>query len=121
ERITACGNVKVGQGGVVVGNEADFMSAYAGPPENWKVCPSYFTCGTSMSNDAGSAALAGKRDFDTAKQLIGESGYKGEKIVVLDAVDQPVIHPQGRVTADLLKNLRLTLRMHSPDFSTPLS
>jgi len=111
-------NVKMRQAVLIVANQADFMSAYAGPPENWKVCPSYFTCGTSMSNDAGSAALAGKRDFDTAKQLIAEAGYKGEKIVVLDAVDQPVIHPQALVTADLLKNLGLNVELQSMDWGS---
>src|SRR5215471_4895711 len=111
-------NVKMRQAVLIVANQADFMSAYAGPPENWKACPSYFTCGTSMSNDAGSAALAGKRDFDTAKQLIAEAGYKGEKIVVLDAVDQPVIHPQALVTADLLKNLGLNVELQSMDWGS---
>ena len=46
--------------------------------------------------------MTGKRDFDKAKALIKEAGYKGEKIVVLDAVDQPNPHAQalGRVRSD---------------------
>jgi len=45
-----------------------------------------------------SAVLSGKRDLDKAKQLVKESGYKGEKIVVLDATDQPIVHPQALIT-----------------------
>ena len=51
--------------------------------EELEACPSFFTCGTPMASDAGSEALTGKRDFDKAKKLITEAGYKGEKIVVL--------------------------------------
>jgi hypothetical protein len=36
-----------------------------------------------MASATGSEALTGKRDFDKAKRLIAEAGYKGEKIVVL--------------------------------------
>jgi hypothetical protein len=36
-------------------------------PQNWKLCPSFFTCGTPMASDAGAPALIGKRDFDKAR------------------------------------------------------
>src|SRR5438128_5232502 len=56
-------NVKMRQAVLAVANQADFMSAFAGDPQNWKVCPSFFTCGTPMSSTAGSEALTGRRDF----------------------------------------------------------
>jgi peptide/nickel transport system substrate-binding protein len=77
------------------------------------LCPFFFTCGTPMANDAGSAALSGKRDFDGAKKLIAEAGYKGEKIVVLAAVDQPVAHTQALVVTDLMKKLGLTVELQA--------
>ena len=67
-----------------------------------------------MANDAGSEALTGKRDFDKAKKLIAEAGYKGEKIVVLDAVDTPVPHLHALVPADLLRKLGLTVEVARP-------
>ena len=33
------------------------MTAFVGDPKNWKICPSFFTCGTPMASNAGSAAL----------------------------------------------------------------
>jgi hypothetical protein len=42
-----------------------------------------------MASYAGAPALTGKRDVDKAKKLSAEAGYKGEKIVVLDAVGTP--------------------------------
>jgi peptide/nickel transport system substrate-binding protein len=69
-----------------------------------------------MSSNAGSAALTGKRDFEKAKKLIAEAGYKGEKIVVLDAVDQPNNHAQALVTADVLKKLGLNVDLAASDW-----
>ena len=71
-----------------------------------------------MANDAGSVALTGKRDFDKAKKLIAEAGYKGEKIIVLDAVDQPNPHAQALVTADLLKKLGLNVELAAMDWGS---
>jgi peptide/nickel transport system substrate-binding protein len=111
-------NVKMRQAVLVAADQADFMTASVGDPQNWKLCPSFFTCGTPMASDAGSAALTGKRDFDKAKQLVGEAGYKGEKIVVLDPVDQPVGHAWVLVAADLLKKLGLNVEVATSDWGT---
>jgi peptide/nickel transport system substrate-binding protein len=111
-------NVKMRQAILAVADQADFLSTLAGDPKNWELCPSFFTCGAPMANDAGSAALSGKRDFDKAKKLIADAGYKGEKIVVLDAVDQPVAHTQALVVTDLMKKLGLTVELQSMDWGT---
>src|SRR5215472_5681368 len=111
-------DVRMRQAVLAVANQADFMSAYAGDPHNWKVCPSFFTCGTPMSNNAGSEALTSKRDIDKGKKLIAEAGYKGEKVIVLDAVDQPVVHAEALVTADLLKQLGINAEIAASDWGT---
>jgi peptide/nickel transport system substrate-binding protein len=90
-------NVKMRRAVMAVVDQREFMSALAGDPSNWSVCPSFFTCGSPMANHAGSEALTGQRDFAKAKKLIAEAGYKGEKIVVLDAVELPVSHAQALV------------------------
>jgi peptide/nickel transport system substrate-binding protein len=111
-------NVKMRQAVLMVANQADFMTAFVGDPKNWKICPSFFTCGTPMSNTEGSAALTGKRDFAAAKQLIAEAGYKGEKIILLDGVDQPLIHAEALVAADALKKLGLNVEYVASDWGT---
>ena len=111
-------NVKMRQAVLAVTDQAEFMSTLAADPANWNLCPSFFTCGTSMANNAGSEALTGKRDFDKAKKLVAEAGYKGEKIVVLDAVDTPIAHAHGLVVFELLKTLELNAELHSSDWGT---
>jgi peptide/nickel transport system substrate-binding protein len=109
-------NVKMRQAVLAVTDQVDFMVAYAGDPQNWKPCPSFFTCGTPMASNAGSEGLAGERDFDKAKKLIAEAGYKGEKIILLDAVDTPVPHSQALVAADLFRKLGLTVEIAASDW-----
>jgi peptide/nickel transport system substrate-binding protein len=111
-------NVKMRQAVLAVTDQAEFMSALAGDPSNWNLCPSFFTCGTPMASTAGSEPLTGKRDFDKAKKLIAEAGYKGEKVVVLDAVDTPTAHSHGLVVFELLKKLGLNVELASSDWGS---
>ncbi len=109
-------DVKMRQALLAVTDQKDFLATVAGDPKYWSVCASFFTCGTPMSSNAGSAALTGSRDFGKAKKLIVEAGYKGEKIVVLDAVDQPNPHAQALVAADLCKKLGLNVEIAASDW-----
>jgi peptide/nickel transport system substrate-binding protein len=111
-------NVKMRQAVLMVVNQADYMAAYAGDKKYWNVCPSFFTCGTPMASSVGSQALTGKRDYEKAKELVKEAGYKGEKIVLLDAVDQPLIHAEALVLTSELRKLGLNVEVASSDWGT---
>jgi peptide/nickel transport system substrate-binding protein len=111
-------NVKMRQAVLAVVDQAEFMTALAGDPKNWKLCPSFFTCGTPMASDAGSAALTSKRDFDKAKRLIAEAGYKGDRIVILDGLDQVFSHVQAVILFELLKKLELNVELAPSDWGT---
>jgi peptide/nickel transport system substrate-binding protein len=111
-------NVKMRQAVLAVADQTDYLTALAGDKANWQPCPSFFTCVGTSANTAGSEALTGKRDYDKAKALVAEAGYKGEKIVILDAVDQPVAHSQALVVADELKKLGLNIEVQSMDWGT---
>ena len=111
-------NPKLRQALLYVVNQQDYAIGIAGDPKNGKPCASYFTCGTPLANTAGSAVLTGKRDVEKAKQLIKESGYKGEKIVVLDATDQPIVHSQALITTDMLRKLGLNVELQAGDWGT---
>jgi peptide/nickel transport system substrate-binding protein len=111
-------NVKMRQAVLMVASQPDFMTAFVGDKKNWDVCASFFTCGGPMANTAGSEAMTGERDYDKAKQLIKEAGYNGEKIIVLDAVDQPLIHAEALVAVDEMKKLGLNVEYVAADWGT---
>jgi peptide/nickel transport system substrate-binding protein len=109
-------NVKMRQAVLAVTGQSDFMMAVAGDPKNWRRCPSFFTCGTPMANNAGSEALTGKRDFARAERLVAAAGYQGEKVVVMDATDLPGPHEQALVVADLMKRIGLNVEIQAMDW-----
>jgi peptide/nickel transport system substrate-binding protein len=112
-------NVKMRQAVMMVASQPDYMTAFVGiDPKNWDVCASFFTCGGPMANTAGSRALTGKRDYEGAKQLIKAAGYKGEPIILLDGVDQPLIHAEALVATDEMKKLGLNVQYVASDWGT---
>jgi peptide/nickel transport system substrate-binding protein len=111
-------NVKMRQAILAVTDQKQFMSAVSADPENWSICASYFTCGGPMATDAGSEALTGPRDFDKAKKLIAEAGYKGENIVFLHNTDTISANGPGLVAVDMMKKLGLNVDVIDMDFGT---
>ncbi|HLJ63233.1 MAG TPA: ABC transporter substrate-binding protein, partial [Stellaceae bacterium] len=99
-------------------DQNDIMTALAGDHRNWRNCFSYYTCGTPLANDAGNAALKGKRDLARAKALMAEAGYKGERIVLLSATDQYIVNSQALVVAEELRQLGLNVDLQSMDWGT---
>ena len=111
-------NVKMRQALLYAINQADYVVGIAGDPKNGNPCYSYFTCGTPLASEVAADPLKGKRDLEKAKQLIKESGYKGERIVIIDATDQPMVHAQSLITLDLLKKLGLNAEVQAGDWGT---
>jgi len=100
-------------------SQEDYMRAVVGSDDAlWKAMPSFFTPGTPLYVEDGGDVLKGKRDFDAAKKLLAEAGYKGEPITVLVGTDQPPLNAMGQVTADLLKQLGMTVDYVATDWGT---
>jgi len=111
-------NAKMRQALMHVINQQDYVIGIAGSPKNGHPCYSYFTCGTPLSSEVGAEPLKGKRDFEKAKQLVKESGYKGEKVVIIDATDQPIVHAQSLLTLENLKKIGVNAEVQAGDWGT---
>jgi peptide/nickel transport system substrate-binding protein len=114
-------NVKARQALLYLVEQEDYMQAVAGDPKNWQKCLSVYACGTPMASNAGTEALAGKRDIAKAKQLFKEAGYAGEKVLVLSATDQPIVHNQALITVDILQKAGVAAELQAMDWGTLLS
>lgn len=100
-------------------SQEDYMRALVGDDDKlWKPLPGFFTPGTPLYTEEGGEILKGRRDFDAAKKLLAESGYKGEPVTCLVAQDQSITKAQGDVTADLLKRLGMNVDFVATDWGT---
>jgi peptide/nickel transport system substrate-binding protein len=111
-------NLKMREAVLNLVDQKEYMAAVAGDPKYWKTCYALFICGTPLATDAGADALAHAPNFAKAKALIAEAGYKGEKIVLLDATDQPIVHAQALVTNALLTKAGLNVQVDANDWGT---
>jgi len=100
-------------------NQEEYMRAYVGDdPALRKPLPGYFTPGSLYYTEQGGEILKGPRKLDAAKRLLAESGYNGEPIVCMAAQDLANHKAWGDVTADLLKQLGMTVDLAAVDWGT---
>jgi peptide/nickel transport system substrate-binding protein len=114
-------NPKIRQAVMWATNMETAVRAAAGnDPNLFKVCSSVYPCGTPYASDVGSQPLM-EQDFDKAKQLLKEAGYKGEKIVVLHCTDDYIINTQTLVTGQNLRKAGFNIEMQAMDWATLVS
>jgi peptide/nickel transport system substrate-binding protein len=111
-------NLKMREAVLNLVDQKDYMEAVAGDQKYWKTCYALFICGTPFATDAGADALEHAPNFAKAKALIAGAGYKGEKIVLLDATDQPIVHAQALVTNAVLTKAGLNVQVEANDWGT---
>ena len=98
-------NVKARQAFMHAVDQKDFMQAAVGSdPENWKTCWAFMACGTPTGTEKFAEDFQ-KKNLAKAKELLKESGYKGEKVVVLIPSDQQIIRDMSIVTVATLREV----------------
>lgn len=110
-------NVKVRQAIMHAVYQEDYLAAQVGDPDYYKVCPAMFGCSTPLKTDAGAVGHK-KADLAKAKKLLAESGYKGEKIVIMAPTDINSINQLPLVTAPILRSIGMNIDLQSMDWQT---
>jgi peptide/nickel transport system substrate-binding protein len=98
-------------------DQADFLAAGYGDERWWRRCSSYFICGSPNGTEAGSEPYA-RPNLDTARRLLAESGYRGEKIVLTTSFDIAPIGRMAEVAAARLKEAGFNIDMQVSDWGT---
>ena len=103
-------------------DQNEFLAAVIGDQHELGKTPvGLFTLGTPMANTAGLEALTGPRDVALARRLVQESGYKGEKVVLMSPSDQPALTQTTQVVRALLQSVGINVDYQSMDWSTLVS
>ena len=90
-----------------------------GYPEDMRVdyCPTWFICGSPNETDAGAEPYR-KADVAKAKKLLAESGYKGEKVVLLVPTDITYLNAEALVAAQTLRSVGFNVDMQNMDWAS---
>jgi peptide/nickel transport system substrate-binding protein len=111
-------NVKLRHALLPAVNQSDFMAAVVGQlKEQARTDMGMFTPGSPFASDVGMGILNGPRDPTLAKKLIADSGYKGEKIVLM-LPEIPEYRAMGEVSGALMQQLGLNVETQSMDWGT---
>jgi peptide/nickel transport system substrate-binding protein len=113
-------NPKVRQALFYAFNQEDFLKAVVGDPKYYKVCKSYFPCGTAFSSEAGMEGLL-QSDFKKAQALLKEAGYDGTPIVLMHSTDLQVLTNLAPVAKALMEKAGFKVDMQSMDWQTLVS
>ncbi|MBN8941979.1 MAG: ABC transporter substrate-binding protein [Rhizobiales bacterium] len=98
-------------------DQADFLAGGFGDEQFWRRCNAYFVCGGPNGTEAGTEGYA-KPDLDTARRLLRESGYHGERLVLTTSNDIAAIGRMAEVTADALKKVGFNVDVQFSDWGT---
>ncbi len=110
-------NVRVRRAVMMGVRQEDYMRATFGDDTSlWRVSKDVFPFGTPYFSDNDAGLMGGNTALAT--QMLKESGYNGEKVVVINPTDFPVIHPLGLVTADALTKIGMNVDLQETDWGT---
>jgi peptide/nickel transport system substrate-binding protein len=112
-------DLKVRQAVALAVDQSDYMRSTLGDDRStWRECRSLFPCGTPYGVEDLSELNAGPRSLDRARAALQASGYRGEKVVIINPTDFPLIGPHGQVTADRLRRIGMNVELAETDWGT---
>ena len=111
-------NEKVRQAVLQTIDQTEYLRVLSDDKRSWGRCRSFYFCGTRFGRDLAPGDLLFKKNLEEAKKTLAASGYKGEKVVLLDAVDDGILHPVTVVLFDNLKAIGLNVELRATDGAT---
>ena len=110
-------NAKVRQAVFYALNQEDFLKAVIGDPKYYKVCKSFYPCGSPLETTKGLDGLL-ESNFEKSKALLKEAGYDGTPIVLMHSTDLAVLANLAPVAKSLMEKGGFKVDMQSMDWQT---
>jgi peptide/nickel transport system substrate-binding protein len=106
-------NPKVREAVLAAVNQETFLRAAVDDPKLYKVCNSFYMCTSPYYTDAGWS----KPDLAKAKQLLKDSGYKGEPVIVLHG-NEGLTNIFSLVAEQMMRDMGMKVEAQSMDWGT---
>jgi len=111
-------NTKIAQAAFMAINQEALMRAGLNHKELYNTNTSIYPSGSMYHSTKGTSYFTGKPQFEKAKALLKEAGYKGEPIVLMNPSTFPVLNKFPSVMAALLRQAGFTVDLQSMDWPT---
>ena len=100
-------------------DQIEVMTAVMGDDPNLFRAPvGYFLPGTPSVSEAGMENVRKRRSINEIKALLKESGYAGERVVLMHPTDQTFYNAMSQVVAQSLRQIGINLDEQSMDWGT---
>jgi peptide/nickel transport system substrate-binding protein len=100
-------------------DQVTYLAWAIGESEYYRPCYSVFACGSPYTTRIGAAPML-EHDLTKARELVKESGYDGQPIVVLQVTDRPFLSAAAIVTRQRLESIGFKVTLKPMDWSTNL-
>jgi peptide/nickel transport system substrate-binding protein len=100
-------------------DQETYLGWAIGQSEYYRTCPSVFACGSPYATRVGAEPMI-EHDLTKARQLVKESGYDGQPVVVLHITDRPFLNAAAIVTRQRLESIGFKVILKGMDWSTNL-
>ena len=100
--------------------QRDYLDVVVGDEDDYSICGALFGCGTPLDFDAGFVDN-GTPNLERAKQLVKESGYKGEKIVIITPGDVASFSALAPMTQQVLASIGINSEIQTMEWSAFLT
>ena len=101
-------------------DQVTYLAWAIGQSKYYRPCYSIFPCGSPYTTQAGAEPIV-KHDLDKARQLVKESGYDGQPVVVIHVTDRPVFNKAAIVTRQRLQSIGFNVTLQRMDWSTSIA
>ena len=95
-------NPKVRQALAMAIDQTDFLKSAVSDPALLKPCYSYYGSDLRYASEQGAEVLKTK-SLEKAKAALKESGYAGEKVVILGVMESPTLAAMSQMAEDLMR------------------
>ena len=100
-------------------DQVTYLAYAIGQSEYYRACASVFACGGPYATRIGAEPII-EHDLTKARQLVKESGYDGQPIVVLQVTDISNMNAAAVVTRQRLESIGFKVILKGMDWSTSL-
>jgi peptide/nickel transport system substrate-binding protein len=100
-------------------NQIDVMTAVmGGDPSLFRAPVGYYLPGAPSANDAGMENVRNRPDLPTIKKMLKDSGYNGERVVLMHPTDQVYYNAMSEVVAAAFREIGINLDVQTTDWGT---